>query len=105
MCPIVQTQFTSVADGATCGAYGTYEGLLSNDCAQTVVCRACWWSAAAHAYADCVSIGQLPVNAALPIGTTRCADAALPDPPVRIRCVDLATYQSGNDCLGSGPLM
>jgi hypothetical protein len=92
------------APAAACGMFGSYDGRLSNDCAEPIVCRACWWSPVANAYADCVPIGQLPTNATVPVGVTHCEDAMLPDPPFRVRCIDEPSFEGPNDCLGEGPL-
>jgi hypothetical protein len=102
-CVQTNTQFTP-APMASCGTAGSYEGALANYCSQAVVCRACWWSTQTSSYSDCVVLGQIPTNATVPVGTTRCASAMFPDPAVRVRCIDVASYRSGNDCLGSGPL-
>jgi hypothetical protein len=105
-CTRVETQVTPGGGdgGPACGAYGGYDGRVQNDCTEPVVCRACWYSLATHAYSDCVPLGQLPSGATVPAGTTRCEDEALPAMPLHVRCVDVPSFEGGNDCLGQGPL-
>ncbi len=103
-CANIATTFTATADGAACGTYGAYEGSLRNVCQQSIECRACWWDPATQSYSACSVLGSVPPNRTVPLGTLQCADAELPMPPVKIRCIDEYSFQSGFDCLGSAPL-
>ena len=102
-CAPVETAFRS-AGVEGCGLYGSYDAVLHNYCGQNAVCRACWWSTATRSYSDCIGLGEIPPGVTVPVDTTHCADDVLPEPPVRVHCTDVRSFQSGFDCLGSAPL-
>jgi hypothetical protein len=102
-CAPVQSTFRAPPDNA-CGSVGSYDAMIRNACGQPIVCLVCWWSPTTHAYSNCNVLDQIPSNAAVATGGAQCADVMFPDPPLRTRCIDLPSYQSGFDCLGSGPL-
>lgn len=102
-CTLAQSRLTPVPE-ALCGSYGSYEGTLRNNCSEAIYCRACWWSNETNSYSDCVPLGRIPTNATVPVGSVHCADAPLPEPPFRTRCVDEPSFTSNNDCLGQTPL-
>jgi hypothetical protein len=102
-CPMLQTTEQRVPN-AVCGSFASYQAMLRNACGQTIACRACWWTPSENAYATCTSLGEIQSNGAVPVGVVQCANAAFPDPPVKIRCVDDYTFHGSFDCLGTGPL-
>jgi hypothetical protein len=88
----------------SCGTVGRYTGTVSNFCNQPAYCRVCWYSTQTMSYSDCEDLGLLRNGVTVPAGTARCADATLPNPELRIKCVSERSIREGVNCLGNGPL-